>query len=268
VYKVRPEVLEVSKALGEDTRFAIFSEIANAATPLTVKDLVAMFGMHHSAISIHLNKLEEAGLIVSHKLHQKGAVGRPQLAFRANPTTTSLTLPPRDYQMLAELAIGFTRSAGYSEPEMSAFGEKWGRGHVRTRGIGADGDRPFAGSLQLFRAELDDMGVTSTWNAVNGGGTLALTNCPFGELAVRNLPLVCTMHQSVLRGMLDEIAGKPLSWDQRTCQAKGDAMCVVDVQPAAASVNPTVDRQPTPTPPGWAGGIAGSVELLGAPAPT
>jgi predicted ArsR family transcriptional regulator len=151
---------------------------------------------------------------------------------------------------------------------MSAFGEKWGRGHVRTRGIGADGDRPFDGSLQVFRAELDDMGIMSTWNPTNGGGTLALTNCPFGELAARNLPIVCAMHQSVLRGMLDEITGKPLIWDQRACQAKGDPLCVVDVQPTEALVQPNVDYRPSPTPPGRAGGTAGSVELPGAPAPS
>jgi predicted ArsR family transcriptional regulator len=234
VYKVRPEVLEVSKALGEDTRFAIFGEIANAATPLTVKDLVAMFGMHHSAIRIHLNKLAEAGLIVSHKLHQKGAVGRPQLAFRANPNTMTMTLPPRDYQMLAELAIGFTRSAGYSEPEMKAFGEQWGHSYMRTRGIALDDDRPLESSLRLFLEELEGMGMLSTWAPVNGGGTLGLANCPFGEIATRNLPTVCTIHQSVLRGMLDEIANVPLQWDQRACQAKGDPGCVIDLHPAEA----------------------------------
>jgi predicted ArsR family transcriptional regulator len=229
VYKVRPEVLEVSKALGEDTRFAIFSEIANAATPLTVKDLVAMFGMHHSAIRIHLNKLEEAGLIVSHKLHQKGAVGRPQLAFRANPNTMTLTLPPRDYPMLAELAIGFTRSMAYKENDMSAFGEQWGRDYVRTRGVAPSDGRPLEGSLRLFLAELEGMGMLPTWDAVNGGGTLGLANCPFGELAARNVPTVCTIHQSVLRGMFEEISGAPLRWDQRACQAKGDAGCVIDL---------------------------------------
>ena len=233
MYKVRPEVLEVSKALGEDTRFAIFSEIANAATPLTVKDLVAMFGMHHSAIRIHLNKLEEAGLIVSHRLHQKGAVGRPQLAFRANPNTMTMTLPPRDYQMLADLALGFTRSTAYSEDDMTAFGEQWGRRYARDHGIGPDEARPLDGSMRLFLDELEGMGIVSTWEAVNGGGTLGLANCPFGELASRNLPTVCAMHQSVMRGMLEEISGGPLQWEQRACQAKGDPGCVIDLHPPA-----------------------------------
>jgi predicted ArsR family transcriptional regulator len=246
VYKVRPEVLEVSKALGEDTRFAIFSEIANAATPLTVKDLVAMFGMHHSAIRIHLNKLEEAGLIVSHKLHQKGAVGRPQLAFRANPTTMTMTLPPRDYQMLAELAIGFTRSMAHTEHEMNAFGEQWGGDYARTRGIAAKEDRPLDASLRMFRDELEGMGILSTWDAINGGGTLGLANCPFGELAARNTPTVCALHRSVMRGMFEQISGTPIHWDQRACQADGDPGCVIDLHPRAAKLQGDQDRPVAP----------------------
>src|SRR5665811_456647 len=72
MYEVRPDILEVAKALGEETRFNIFRRIADAAEPLSVKDLVAELGMHHSAIRIHLGKLEDAGLIYSKKRHIPG----------------------------------------------------------------------------------------------------------------------------------------------------------------------------------------------------
>ena len=131
MFQVRSDILEISKALGEETRFAIFREIAQADVALTVKDLVAIFGMHHSAIRIHLSRLEDAGLIVSEKRHTKGAVGRPQLAFLPNPHALSFSLPPRNYEFIAQLALDYAREDGGDVERAQEFGSEWGRNYVR-----------------------------------------------------------------------------------------------------------------------------------------
>lgn len=229
MYKVQSDILDISKALGEDTRFAIFRAIAAAEEPLTVKNLVSMFGMHHSAIRIHLNKLEEAGLISSRKLHHKGAVGRPQLAFVPNPRALSVTLPPRDYQFLAELAMSFAQSEGAGPEEVGEFGQAWGRSFMRSRGRSVHIPLPLTEAVKIMFEELDSLGTSPQCLPADGSCTLVIRNCLFSELAERYAPLVCALHQSVMKGMLTEIIGEQFEWTQTASIAEGESACVAEI---------------------------------------
>lgn len=227
MYQVDPDVLEISKALGEDTRFAIFCQITAARTPLTVKDLVAHFGMHHSAIRIHLNKLEEAGLIISRKRHNPGAVGRPQLTFLPNPRALSISLPARDYRLLSQLLLEFIARA--AEPEKAQeFAHAWGASHVRTRGHLSDGPLPFDDAVQAFAEEMQILGSTPHDLFVEGTtASFSQSNCPFLELAQRYRPLVCSLHQALHRGMIVELVGQDVDWQHVSRFAEETEQCLV-----------------------------------------
>ncbi len=233
MYRVRPDILTVSKALGEETRFAVFQAIANSESPLTVKDLVARFGMHHSAIRIHLNKLEEAGLIHSRKHHRKGAVGRPQLAFLASEKALTISLPPRNYQFLARLAIDWLTSESQDAAQAACFGEEWGHEYMRSTAHGIGGPLPLDAALEILEGELGELGGAPQIIALNGRGyALVERNCIFGELAPEYEPFVCELHQSVLRGMLGELTGAEFVWECTDSLARGDDRCQVHVRPA------------------------------------
>ena len=230
MYKVRQEILDVAKALGEETRFAIFRRIADAQDSLTVKDLVGQLGMHHSAIRIHLNKLEEAGLIVSRKRHKKGVVGRPQLAFLPSPHALAITLPPRNYQLLAQLAMDMVVANGEAQ-DPAEFGHQWGRTHMRDRGRRVDGPLPLSEAVQVLHQELGRLSSSSRLVPNDGGCDLVDGNCVFGELAPRYDGAVCQLHQAVMRGMLAEICADPFLWEQDSSIASGDANCSVRIRP-------------------------------------
>ena len=234
MYRVRPDILTVSKALGEETRFAIFQAVAEAETPLTVKDLVARFGMHHSAIRIHLNRLEEAGLIFSRRQHQKGAVGRPQLAFLPSETALNISLPPRNYEFLARLAIDFMTRETDGAREAEAFGHEWGREYIRSTAHGIDGPLPLEDALTVLREEALRLGGRLEIAGLDGRGFALLErNCIFGELSPKYEPLVCDLHQSVMRGMLAELTGDAFRWESASTLARGDDRCLVRISPAA-----------------------------------
>jgi predicted ArsR family transcriptional regulator len=227
VYQVDPDVLDIAKALGEDTRFAIFRQITSAEKPLTVKDLVALFGMHHSAIRIHLNKLEEAGLIISRKQHNPGAVGRPQLTFLPNPRALSITLPARNYQLLSQLLLEF--AARSEDPDKAKeFAHSWGGSYIRTRGYLADGRLPFEQGVAALVEELQALG-NAPQNLLLDDDSASFTqsNCPFLELAQRYRPLVCSLHQSLNRGMMMELTGKEIEWRHESRMAEGDPECAI-----------------------------------------
>lgn len=230
MYQVQPEILDISKALGEDTRFAIFRQIASADAPLTVKDLVSLFGMHHSAIRIHLSKLEEAGLIISRKQHNRGAVGRPQLAFLPNPKAMSISLPARNYELLADLVLELAHHRGMGGDAAVDFGNQWGRSWIRSRGRTADGALPFEEALAVLVEELQAMGNAPQAMTVDGRQAAFLqTNCPFFELAERHNPLVCALHKGIGQGMLSELTGLAVAWQQASTLAGGETSCRCEV---------------------------------------
>ncbi len=232
VYDVEPQILRLSKALGEDTRFAIFQHIAAAEEPQTVRDLVSTFGMHHSAIRIHLGKLEEAGLIVSQKKHTPGAVGRPQLAFVPNPAATEITLPPRNYQLLARLALDYAAAGHGMNGSPEDFGVSWGRAHVRDLRRPSDGPLPLDEALKTLTELLQQMRSTPSIVSSNGDGhVLTDRNCLFGGLSASYEPTVCVLHQAVMRGMLDELSIQPFEWEPRERIAAGDEQCCVHIRP-------------------------------------
>jgi predicted ArsR family transcriptional regulator len=255
VYQVDPDVLEIAKALGEDTRFAIFRQITSSERPLTVKDLVALFGMHHSAIRIHLNKLEEAGLIISRKHHNRGAVGRPQLTFLPNPRALSITLPARNYQLLSQLLLEF--AARSEDPDRAEeFATSWGGSYIRTRGYLADGHLSFSEAVEALVDELQALGNAPQNVSIDTtAGCYSQSNCPFLELAQRYRPMVCAVHQALNRGMLAELTGKSIDWTHEKRMAEGDEQCLVSfavqegngkaVLDVMALAGPTLDEAPS-----------------------
>jgi len=228
MYEVQPDILEVAKALGEETRFNIFRRIADAAEPLSVKDLVAELGMHHSAIRIHLGKLEDAGLIYSKKRHIPGTVGRPQLAFLPSARALSITLPPRNYEFLARLAMDWAAAEGDTEPTED-FGLRWGRDYVKGRGRLVDGSLPLDRALGVLMDELRRLGASARSGVMNGGYQVLETNCVFAELAADYEPLVCELHQAVMRGMLSAISADEFEWQQTTRICDGDERCTMRI---------------------------------------
>lgn len=234
MFQVQPDILEISKALGEETRFSIFQEIAASDTALTVKDLVATFGMHHSAIRIHLGRLEEAGLIISHKRHTKGAVGRPQLAFTPNPEAMTISLPPRNYQLMAQLALDFARREGVELERAEEFGSEWGRDYARSKQL--PGRLSMKKGLDRVCDELTSMGSPADWAGEKGNGAYLLTiqNCPFRELPDEYTELVCGLHQSMAEGILGQVVDNDFTWQHVANMRTGDPCCTTHITNGAA----------------------------------
>ncbi len=231
-YDVQPDILKLSKALGEETRFAIFRKIAAAESPLTVRDLVEMLGMHHSAIRIHLTRLEEAGLIVSQTLRQRGVVGRPQLVYLPNSTATSFTLPPRNYELLARVALEYAVAGVNADSSAEDFGTAWGRAHARgTRG---NNPLPLAEALPALVTELRALGGNPELVDLNGNGyALRERNCLFGDISASHKPLVCSLHQGLAQGMLQELACESFQWTSHSTLAGGADHCHISIRPAS-----------------------------------
>jgi predicted ArsR family transcriptional regulator len=232
MHETDPDILEVSRALGDSTRLAIYRHITSSETPTTVKELVDAFGLHHSAIRIHLHKLQETDLITCHKLDRGGMVGRPQLAFVPSTKALSISLPPRNYRFLAQMTLDLA-CVDEMAPELAdSFGVAWGRRYIRER-VGAKGRQlPLPEAIKELCGQLDHLGGTMRYTSLNGDGyALEEHNCLFSDLAIERHPFVCLLHQAAIKGMLMELSGRDLAFDQSSSLAEGAEFCYTKVVP-------------------------------------
>lgn len=81
---VHLENVEVYKALGDDTRYALFVELMASPRPLSTAELAERFGLHPNTVRPHLERMREAGLLEV-AVECRGTVGRPQHRYQPAP---------------------------------------------------------------------------------------------------------------------------------------------------------------------------------------
>ena len=55
--------LDVLKALGDNTRYAIYLELARAPAPLSTADIAESLELHPNTVRPHLERMREVGLL-------------------------------------------------------------------------------------------------------------------------------------------------------------------------------------------------------------
>ena len=231
------ETQELARTLADPTRFEVFSRIAAAGRPVTVKELMTHFDLHHSAIRIHLRKLEEAGLITSEVVHHPGAVCRPEISFSLGPRRIHIAIPPNNPELLADLALQFATEHGANEAALRAFGEKWGKRWAEEKDSAVR--LPLPQALVALKEALIAMGCsTEVGETENGGSFLIETNCLFSPLSRTHLPLVCELHQGIIAGMLSALSDAEFQLEHQESMAKEDHRCITLLIPTSSSPTP------------------------------
>src|ERR671932_286018 len=69
--------LAVLKALGDNTRYAIYLELARSQSPRSTSEIADTLGLHPNTVRPHLERMREVGLLEV-EIDNRGSVGRPQ----------------------------------------------------------------------------------------------------------------------------------------------------------------------------------------------
>ena len=77
--------LAILKALGDNTRYAIYLELARAASPLATADIAESLDLHPNTVRPHLERMREVGLLAVESDPRGGPAG-PSTATRWRPT--------------------------------------------------------------------------------------------------------------------------------------------------------------------------------------
>ena len=185
------------KALGDNTRYAIYLELARAASPRSTAEVSEALGLHPNTVRPHLERMRDVGLLdVVADSH--GAVGRPQHRYFLAPDSPSLGLEPPTYAVLAGLLANVAANSSPPADDVAVVAREHGRHAAAVRA--REGRRS---CVEVVNAELADMGFDPVAEDNGTTTTIAFTHCPFRELAEAFPELVCHLHRGMIEGMVD-----------------------------------------------------------------
>lgn len=178
-------------ALADPVRRRLYEFVASQDGPVRRDDAADAAGVSRTLAAYHLDRLAEADLLAVGYARPDGrtgpGAGRPAKLYQRVQDEVSLTVPPRDYGLLAALladAVAGDDSGSVRSALLAAANDEGRR-------AGADG----AGIPETLRRRGYEPAVT-------GDGEIELRNCPFHSLAQRHVDLVCGLNHALLRGVL------------------------------------------------------------------
>jgi len=190
--------LEVLKALGDETRFEMYRELATSTTPLSAQDLADALGLHANTVRLHLERLREAGLVDVEAIH-RGTVGRPQHLYSLAPGAPGLGFDPPAHALLAGLLAAMAEQMGANAEAAKQTGRAWGiEAGKRTR------SRSCLDSLATELARLGFEPAADEDLGPDGTARIDFLHCPFRELAEAYPELVCNLHRGLCEGVVNQ----------------------------------------------------------------
>ncbi len=203
--------LDVLKALGDNTRYAIYLELARATAPRSTAEVADTLGLHANTVRPHLERMREVGLLAVHP-DNRGSVGRPQNRYALAADAPSLGLEPPAFPVLARMLTDVAAAAGAAANLSAEAGAEQGRelaeAHAaRAAESGTEGRRPRASCLDAVTAMLAELGFDPAVVHDDGLATIAFTHCPYAELAAAHPEVVCHLHRGLIEGFVESIGG-------------------------------------------------------------
>lgn len=189
--------------LHEPVRRAVYEYVAAQPSPVGRDAVAEAVGVGRTLAAHHLDRLASGGLLTVSFAQRAGRTGRPAKLYRRAPGEVAVSVPPRQYRMLAGVLAEALEETG---ADAAAYAAAYRRGQAT----------PVAGDLVAHLAGLG-------YEPFLDGSAVRMRNCPFGTVAGEFPPLVCGLNLGLVRGML---AGGGLPEDAARPDAPGDGCCV------------------------------------------
>ena len=212
--------LEVLKVLGDNTRYAIYLELARSPVPLATADIARTLTLHANTVRPHLERMRELGLL-EQRVDSRGGVGRPQHLYSLASDAPSLGLEPRVMPLVARMLLRVASEAGVTGDDAVDVGREQGHDSARSWRGAAPG--------HALIGELTRLGFDPEIADGDDCLTIGFMHCPFRDLAEANPALVCGLHRGLIEGFVDELGdAQVLAFrsllDRDGCQVDIDAL--------------------------------------------
>ncbi|MEM7095170.1 MAG: helix-turn-helix domain-containing protein [Actinomycetota bacterium] len=207
--------LDVLKALGDNTRYAIYLELARSASPLTTAHIAGTLDLHPNTVRPHLERMREVRLL-DVSIDTRSGRGRPQHLYALAEDAPSLGLEPPVFPTLARMLLRLAETAGLDAEEAADAGREQGVIEANRSTESGDVEKvvdhlvKFGFDPEIVSDDPDDF-------------TVCFTNCPFADLARANPDIVCSLHRGLLEGVVSDTSVQVVGFrsvaDRRPCQA-------------------------------------------------
>ena len=208
--------LDVLKALGDNTRYAIYLELARSSSPRSTAEVAETLGLHPNTVRPHLERMREVGLL-DVATDARGTVGRPQHRYSLAADAPSLGLEPPTFPLLARMLAEAAAAAGVAGPDAVEASRDQGRAMAAGRGG--------AKCVAALVAALDDLGFDPAMGGDDDAARIVFTHCPYRELAEAHPELICNLHRGLIEGFVAErgdaeVTGFGTLVDRDPCQVE------------------------------------------------
>jgi len=220
--------LDLLKALGDNTRYAIYLELARSPLPLATAEVADALDLHVNTVRPHLERMRDVGLLAV-DTETRGTVGRPQHRWSISADAPALGLEPSPWPTMARTLLEAAAHGGLAPEDIAEAGRRQGRADAAQW----PDDTECLDGLVVEQARLgfDPATVEDTDRA-----TVAFAHCPFRELAVEHPQLVCALHGGLVEGFVDAFPGCAVD---RFHTLVDRSPCQVDLVLTAADPEPT-----------------------------
>ena len=178
--------LQGLSALADPVRRRLYDAIAAQDEPLTRDDAARAVGMARNLAAYHLDRLVEAGLLTTTYARPPGVggpgAGRPAKRYRRVREERTVSVPPRDYELLADL--------------LATAIDADGSGALRdalVRAAEAEGRSAGAGDEELMEV----LAARGYEPSVDAAGDIVLRDSPFHRLSRTHTELVFSLDQTL-----------------------------------------------------------------------
>ena len=223
--------LQAIGALQEPVRRSLYRYVTSQRRDVSRDEAAEGVGVQRALAAFHLDKLVEAGLLDATFRRLTGrtgpGAGRPAKLYRRSSSDRAVSLPPRTYDLAAELLAQAVEEQGGGRVRDSV--NQAGRRFGRSLG-GQLADRLGGRSSRERRlAALTEVLGRYGYEPHREGRTVRLGNCPFHALSETHRELVCGMNLALLEGVVEGMEGGDL--EARSDPRPGE--CCVALAPRA-----------------------------------
>lgn len=192
-------------SLGDPARRRLYDYVAGQHEPTGRDEAAAAVAISRSLAAYHLDRMVEDGLLEVSFARRSGrtgpGAGRPAKLYERSSRQFHVSLPPRDYELAAQLLAGAVdgettgRARAAVEESARAFGRELAAEAERRRPRGR-----WSTSDAAIEEVLTERGYEPFRDAT---GTIRLRNCPFHQLAGTHRDLICGMNLALLEEAVD-----------------------------------------------------------------
>jgi predicted ArsR family transcriptional regulator len=214
-------------SLGDPARRGLYDYVAGQGQPVGRDEASAAVGISRSLAAYHLDRMVDDGLLEVSFARRTGrtgpGAGRPAKLYHRSPREFQISLPPRDYELVARLLARAVDAESTGRARASL--EESARALGRDLAAEAKARRP-RGKRAKPQAVVEDVLADRGYEPFRDeDGAIRLRNCPFDRLADAHRELICGMNLSLLE---EAVAGET---DLRAVLDPKPGMCCVAMLP-------------------------------------